>query len=72
VREVTEVEPKVEYLLSRNGDFACGCEIGQYSPVLAQDVIDISHKIIVVAIQSIVVAVAALIRAVFFIRSSIN
>jgi hypothetical protein len=72
VREITENKSQVEYFFFGNGNFPIGSEIGKYPAILAKNVIHISHEIIVVTVQPVIVTVSTLIGAIFFISSSIQ
>jgi hypothetical protein len=69
---MAEVKSHFSDLFPVHCAFAIGCNVGQYPPVLPENIIDVSHKVIVVAVEPVVVTVATLIRAEFFIGAAVQ
>jgi hypothetical protein len=74
VGEVGEVIATfLQFAFGQFGDAAfCGVKFFQYPSVLAQNVIDVAHQVVAVAVLLIIVGVAALVVTKFFIGTSFD
>ena len=67
VGEVVEIKTQFEELIFVDFAFSMWIELGQYAAVFAQDVVDIAHKVVGIAVQPGVVCRSALVGAKLFI-----
>jgi len=72
IREIAKLESLFEELIPMHLHLPVGVKLCQDPSVFAEDIIDISHEVIGVAIQSVVVRTAALVRTEAFVRSAIK
>jgi hypothetical protein len=67
-----EVVPKCKKSIFVNFSFPIVAEIGKDSPVLSQKSMNVTYKIVCIAVKPVVVIIPALIGTEFFISTSAN
>jgi hypothetical protein len=72
MREVSEMKTHFQYFVLVHCDFSVDANIHHDPAVFPQDIIDITHEVIVVAVEPVVVAVTTLVGAEFFVGAAIQ
>ena len=65
---VVEIKPRIDQLVAVYGGFARGVALGQDPPVFPQDVVDVPHQVVGVAVPFIMVSIPAIIGTEFFVH----